>query len=153
MIPKLRAWSKTEGKFLKDDDLNFVIHPYDRTVYHAESYPTYPDNEWAWRMDEDPTDDLEIDRDTESHDVKNCPIFENDLLLCTYHLNGETAIGIVKMIDGCWSVDFRYLPPRKRPYDPVYKIRRDFDYLKMFGKAAHNKREVVGNIYKGIKGE
>lgn len=146
MIPLLRAWSKSENDFLRDDDLNFVIRPYEETVYRAGTHCDCCD-EWIWGCDEDPTDDLEVDRYAEAKDDKNCPIFENDLIKCTYRLNGETAIGIVKMIDGCWSVDFTHLSPEKRPYDPTFKFRRDFNYLKMFGPATHNTRLVVGNAH------
>jgi len=146
MIPKLRAWSKEDKEFLPENDINFVIHPYEETVYHAGTSCNCCD-EWVWGCDEEETEDIKVVRYAEFEDRKGIPIYENYLLLCTYGLSGESQIGIVKMQDGCWCVDFSYLPAHMRPCDPSYKCRRDSDYLKMFSSTLGNSMEIVGNVF------
>jgi uncharacterized phage protein (TIGR01671 family) len=146
MIPKLRAWCISDGEFLPENDLNFVIHPYEEAVFRAGTSCNCCD-EWVWDCDEDETEDIEVIRYAEFKDVSNIPIYENYILKCTYKLSNASAIGIVKMQDGCWCVDFSHLPDVKRPYDPVYKCRRDSDYLKMFSSVLGNSMEILGNVY------
>lgn len=146
MIPKLKAWSKAENKFLDDDDLNFVIHPYDQIVFFAGSHCNCCD-EWVWSCEEDETEDLEIIRYAEFEDKNGTPIYENYILKCHDGLRGKDFIGIVKMQDGCWSIDFSHLPDGHKPFHPAIGWNRDSDYLKMYHPVLGNSTEIIGNVY------
>jgi hypothetical protein len=85
-----------------------------------------------------------VDEFTGLNDSSGVEIYEGDKVKIKYALNGSDAIGIIKLIDGCWNVSFREF--EKRPFCPSSQVYRNQDYLKMF-LANGNKINVIGNIY------
>ena len=79
-------------------------------------------------------------------DTNNIEIFEGHIVECIYILYNSDSIGIVKMKDGCWCVDFTFSEPDKRPWCPDVQMKRNFDYVKMFLPVMHNKIEIIGHI-------
>jgi len=84
---------------------------------------------------------------TEFKDTNMKEIYDGDILKCHDGLHGKDFIGIVKMQDGCWSVDFSHLPDGYRPFDSKIGWNRDSDYLKMYHPVLGNSMEVIGNIH------
>lgn len=146
MIPRLRAWDIENRTFLKDNDLNFVIHPYDQTVFLAGTHCDCCD-EWVWACDDEETDVIEVIRYAEFEDKNGIPIYEDYILKCHDGLHDKDFIGIVKMIDACWSIDFSHLPDGHRPFDHRIGWNREVDYLKMYHTATGNSMEIIGNIF------
>jgi hypothetical protein len=75
-------------------------------------------------------DSKTLSRFTEFFDIKNNEVYENDKVSIEYELNKSKGIGIVEMIDGCWSISFRKFP--EKPFSPESETFRNQDYLKMF---------------------
>ena len=92
-----------------------------------------------------------IEQYTGLKDKNGEKIFEGDLVYIQYNQNKEEADGIVKMIDGCWMLDFQHLPEHRRPYDPYQQITRRFDYLKMFTMSIQRTAQIVGNIHEQLE--
>ena len=82
---------------------------------------------------------FEILRYTEFNDINSNPIYENFIIKTIYGLRNECFTGIVKMIDGCWCVDYSYLPENKRPMP--------WNRLSGFKPEIGNSMEIIGNIF------
>ena len=119
---KFRAWNKEEKRFLPTNDLNFVIHPYEDSVFNAGTHNT-PIDEWVWDCAEDPTDELIIMQYTGLKDKNGKEIYEGD---------------IVKWMGG------EYMPIIVDEFHS-YRFLVGKDFLT---KGWAMSSEVVGNIYK-----
>lgn len=79
-------------------------------------------------------------------DLNGKEIYEGDLVEIQYALNNSKAIGIIEMIDGCWSVSFRKF--EDKPFCPTSETYRNQDYVKMF-ICNGNKINIIGNTHEG----
>lgn len=86
---KARCWDDANKEYLSDDDLNFVIHPYEGTVYRAGSYPDIS-GEWTWDANEEPDETLIPELFIGQNDKENNEIYDGDILQ-----NGNGNIGYV----------------------------------------------------------
>ena len=82
--------------------------------------------------------------------IESFDFYQNDIVEITYTLNRTKGRGVIKMIDGCWSIDFTLCDPADRPYCYEVRMKRNFDYLKMFVPVMHNKITIFGNMHEGI---
>lgn len=77
-------------------------------------------------------------------DKNGVEIYESYKVKVKYGINNEEAVGIIEMIDGCWSVSFRSFS--LKPLCPISKVFRNQDYVKIF-RILGNSIQVIGNIH------
>jgi len=117
----------------------YVLDSYKQTGCSRFAVPVY-------RVESDEQQSI-IMQYTGHKDKNGNEIYEGDILKCHDKLHGKYFVGVVKMQDGCWSIDLSHLPDGHKPFHPAIGWNRDSDYLKMYHPVLGNSTEIIGNVY------